>query len=425
MKTFKFHTLGCKVNQYDTQQMRERLLERGMQEASQQKLADIYLINTCTVTGRADSESLNILRRVRRENPKARILVTGCLTELDRDRIMETDKQAIVVTNKEKVKLTEILSDLGEIGHLAGNSLEKISSKGISRFYGHTRAFLKIQDGCNNFCAYCKVPLVRGASISKPLQMIVEEAERLAQNGFKELVLTGICLGSYGKELKPAISLVEVIDSIEKIEGILRIRLSSIEAGDVTGRLIDKMNSSKKLCPHLHIPIQSGDDKILKMMKRRYTSRDYLQLIRRIRLKIPQVAITTDVLVGFPGEGEDNFKNTLDLVKKIRPLKVHIFPYSRREGTCAAEALKDQVDFQIVKRRIFELGEQTKALSLAFKKGFLNKKLDVLVESKVKDDPRYWQGYTGNYIGVKIRSKRPLGNKLIILKRKRLSSLVI
>jgi len=244
MKTVKFYTLGCKVNQYDTQSIRERFIQRGFKELSDGKPANVYVINTCTVTHKADSESVGFIRKAKRENPKSKLIITGCLVE------------------KDSVSLSKI------------KGIDAIISKrffpeSISDFRGRTRAFLKIQDGCNNFCSYCKVTLVRGRSRSRSLEDIIKEANCLVKKGFKELVLTGINLGSYGKDFAQKITIVDVIEALEQIKGLLRIRLSSIEAADVSDELINKISESKKLCRHLHIPIQSGDNKILKKMNRR------------------------------------------------------------------------------------------------------------------------------------------------------------
>jgi len=399
MKTIKFYTLGCKVNQYDTQSIREKFLSSGYRESERNSKADTYLINTCTVTHRADSESFNLIRRAKKENPRARIIVTGCLTELDSASIKKIGVSSII-KNRDKEKISSI--------------------NGISDFKAHARAFLKIQDGCDNHCSYCKVPLVRGRSRSRPLSEIIQEARRLVDKGFKEIVLTGICLGLYGKDLEPKSSLVKAIDALEKLDGLYRIRLSSIEAGDVSNALIKKMKVSKKLCRHLHIPIQSGDDSILKKMRRKYTSRGYLSLIRRIRKQIPGVAITTDVLVGFPQEEEFNFRNTLDLVKKISPLKVHIFPYSKREGTAVVRNLKNEVAPEAVKERMVLLKSLADRCSLRYKNEFLGRKLDVLIEGRSKGDMHFYEGYTDNYIKVLIRSNRDLKNQIISVRLKKI-----
>ena len=394
MKTVKFLTVGCKVNQYDTQVIREQFLNLGFKELENHLPADTYVINTCTVTHRADSDSLNLIRRAKRENPRAKIIVTGCLTELDKDKIKKVDSEVVIV--KKKIN-------------------------GISYFKGHTRAFLKIQDGCNNFCSYCKVFLVRGRSQSRPLEQILPEAVNLVKNGFKEIVLSGICLGSYGKDLEPKISLVDVINALENIGALLRIRLSSIEAGDVSEELIHKIAQSKKVCRHLHIPIQSGDDEILKRMNRNYCRREYLNLIQKIKQQIPQIAITTDVLVGFPTETEIHFQNTLSLVKEICPIKVHIFPYSRRKGTPAADNFQDEVNPVVIKERILRLKNIARNCALIYKKQFLNQKMEVLIEGRSKENPDFWLGFTDNYIQVRIESEKDLKNQLITLQLKKIN----
>jgi len=387
MKTVKFYTLGCKVNQYETQSIRERFIRQGFKEVVGTRPANVYLINSCTVTHKADTESLKFIRKARRENPKAKIIITGCLVEKDADYLSGLKGIDVVVS-------------------------KKFFPEGISDFSGHTRAFLKIQDGCNNFCSYCKVPLVRGRSRSRPLQDVIKEANHLVNKGFKELVLTGINLGSYGRDLKKKVSLVTLISELEKIQGLLRIRLSSIEAADVTNELIDKVTCSNKLCRHLHIPMQSGDNEILKKMNRRYCRNDYIKLIKKLKKHIPDIAITTDCLVGFPGEGEKNFANTVNLIKAILPLKVHIFPYSERPDTTAS-SLGGKVDPVIIKQRILRMECICRDLALKYKSKFLNKDRSVLIESRSKIDPKFWDGHTDNYIKVRIRSKKDLKNKLL------------
>jgi threonylcarbamoyladenosine tRNA methylthiotransferase MtaB len=410
MKTVKFYTLGCKVNQYETQAIREQFLNAGFKELSNSQPADIYVINTCTVTHRADSDSFNLIRRAKRENSKAEIIAVGCLTELDEDKIKNIDREILIIKNKDKNKIIERLNIKQLITH---------NSQHITYFKGHTRAFLKIQDGCNNFCSYCKVPLVRGASRSRPLDEIIQEASKLVKNGFQEIVLSGICLGAYGRDLSSLLNLVDVIEALENIEGLLRIRLSSIEAGDVQDALIQKIAKSKKLCRHLHIPIQSGDDEILKKMNRSYTKDDYLNLIKNIKNRIPEMAITTDVMVGFPGETEENFQNTLNLIKEILPLRTHIFPYSPREGTLAFN-LKDKINSETAKERILYLKDIAKECSISYRKQFLNKNIDVLIETKLRDNKGHWQGYADNYIKVLVNSGLCLKNQLIPLRLKKI-----
>ncbi|MDI6759128.1 MAG: tRNA (N(6)-L-threonylcarbamoyladenosine(37)-C(2))-methylthiotransferase MtaB [Candidatus Omnitrophota bacterium] len=448
MSTVKFYTLGCKVNQYETQAMREQFDQAGFRELKDSQPADFYVINTCTVTQRADVESLNFIRRVKRENSKARILVTGCLTELDEDKIKDLSRGILIVKNKGKQRILNFLnehnrqdkltSETNEApprhrqegngfvssneSHRRGGFLERNTEprfkagrlhKGISYFKGHSRAFLKIQDGCNNFCSYCKVPLVRGVSRSRPLNEIVEEAERLIQSGYKEIVLTGICLGAFGKDLSAQVNLSCLLEGLEKIDGLERIRLSSIEMMDVTDTLINKIAESKKICRHLHIPLQSGDNEILKKMNRHYARAEYLGLIRKIKVRIPAIAITTDCLVGFPGETEVNFLNTIDLIKRILPFKIHIFPYSRREGTLAAVYSGGELNSAVIKRRILQLKELGQKCAFEFAKQFFNKSIFLLIEGHFKGLSSTWYGHTDNYIKVKIRSVKNLKNQII------------
>jgi len=403
MKTIKFYTLGCKVNQYDTQAIREHFISAGFQELEDHKPADVYVINTCTVTHKADAESLNFIRKAKRENQKAKIIVTGCLTELDSNKISEIEGIYHIVKNKDRSRIRESIVKLGKSnGHCDIN--ENYDQGGISYFKGHTRAFLKVQDGCNNFCSYCKVPFVRGQSRTRALNDILAEANRLVYNGYKEIVLCGVCLGSYGKDLAPKNDLVDLIDKLENINGLMFIRLSSIEPTDVTYALINKMSGSKKICAHLHIPLQSGDDKILKNMNRNYSGSDYLNLILRLKKNIPDFSLTTDVLVGFPQETEERFQNTLKLIKEVLPLKVHIFPYSPRRGTQAAAKFNHQSCPKIIKERIARLRGIAKDCSLKFKKQFLGRDMRVLIENRCKENPEFWQGHTGNFLKIMLKS---------------------
>lgn len=391
-KTFKIHTLGCKVNQYDSQSIRTRFLERGFREVFANTKARYHIINTCTVTANADRQSKALIRNCRNADIKAKIVVTGCLVQ----------------------------KNSGELSGFKG--IDFVISKNffperITDFSERTRAFLKIQDGCNNFCSYCKVPLVRGRSRSRPLDEVIAEARRLVERGFKEIVLTGICLGAYGRDLDPVLTLAEAVKKIESIDGLLRLRLSSIEVTDVTDELIRLILKSVKVCKHLHIPLQSADDTILRKMNRRYNKSDFMRLIKKIKKIIPDIAITTDVLVGFPGETKENFENTVNVIRRITPLKVHIFPYSKRPGTYAAQAYK-VVNPLDIKKRILYLKEAAEMTAFEFKKRFLNKKRPVLIEGRVKSDAEYLHGYTDNYIRVIVKAGEDLRNKLLNLRLK-------
>jgi len=394
MKSIKFFTLGCKANQYDTQSIRERFLSRGFREIENGAQPDYFLVNTCTVTSGADQKSRNIIRRCVKANPKAKIIVTGCLAEKDWQSLTNIKGIGLVVK-------------------------KNFFPEGISRFNGHTRAFLKIQDGCSNFCTYCKVALVRGRERSKDLKQVFKEAKELVACGYKEIVLTGICLGAYGKDLSPEKDLTDAIDALEKIEGLSRIRLSSIEAGDVSSKLIKRMRASKKICRHLHIPIQSGDDHILKRMNRKYTGGKYRHLITRLKRDIPGVSITTDCLVGFPSETEENFMNTVKLLKAIHPLKAHIFPYSARPGTIAAK-FSALVNPALIRARCLRLEKFAGECRERLMQKFIGKKAYVLIEGAAKGGPGFLEGLTDNYLKVKLPFKPGLTNKIVRVKLNRM-----
>ncbi|MBM3252253.1 MAG: tRNA (N(6)-L-threonylcarbamoyladenosine(37)-C(2))-methylthiotransferase MtaB, partial [Candidatus Omnitrophica bacterium] len=372
MKKVKLFTLGCKVNQYETQAIREDFLKKGFKEAGNTK-ADIYLINTCTVTQAADRKSREYIYRSKRENPNAKIIVTGCYVENDRDSIAQIPGIDFIIANQLKDKIADIaLSPQKKFFYRN----QKYLDLKISGFAHHSRAFVKIQDGCDNRCSYCKVSLVRGPSRSRKLESIIQETRELVDNGYKEIVLTGICLGAYGKDLKPKIELSSVIENIENLDGEFRIRLSSIEAKDITDKLIQKLASSKKICRHLHIPFQSGDDKILKLMNRKYTARFYRELIKKVKKAVPEVAITTDIMVGFPGETKRHFKNTLEFLDEVSPSRMHIFSFSPRPGT-AAYSLPHKIESKIVKQRLNLLKDLARDKSYEYRKKFLNRKLEV------------------------------------------------
>ena len=418
MRKVKFFTLGCKVNQYETQAIREQFLSVGFGENIINKPADIYIINTCTVTHQADRESRRLIRKSLRSNPESKIIVTGCLVEKDAHQILQISDQIRIVPNHQKHLLLESLRGSesernnpflrlprpfgarndNRFARNDGSNKTFIPLK-ISGFKDHERAFVKIQDGCNNFCSYCKVPLVRGPSRSRSLKEIVEEVTHLVNHGFKEIVLTGICLGDYRYG---DFDLVDVLIRLEKIEGRFRIRLSSIEPQLISDKLIEKVAGSAKICPHFHIPLQSGDNAILKRMNRRYTQKKYLSLIAKIKKKIKDVAITTDVLVGFPQETERNFRSTVHCLKEISPLRTHIFSFSPRQGTAAYD-LQERIEPKLIKERVNLLKRIAEESSYKFRKHFLGKNLTVLIESRPDKESNSLCGYSENYIRVIVK----------------------
>ena len=427
MKTFEVKTLGCKVNQYESQALRERMLELGFRENNDSLGADVYIVNTCAVTRRADTLSQEEIRKLYRSHPRARVFVTGCCAENDPEKLRRMEGVTGVLGNQEKDCLADfILKDGGlapvplEIVEQSGSSKRfltgpaDIKKPTISNFHKHTRAFLKVQDGCDNGCSYCVIPKLRGSSRSRLLAEIVKEARGLAENGYKEIVLCGICLGAYGKDLGLKDGLARVIETIEEIDGISRIRLSSIEALDVSDCLIEKMASSKKLMPHLHIPFQSGDDKLLKLMNRKASVEDCRALILKLRRLVPDIGLTTDIMLGFPGEEEENFKNTLDFLSETRPAKIHIFPFSPRKNT-AAWRFPATVRPEMVKERIKETRELAQGLARDFCLRHIGKELEVLVESRGGSlDDGFLPGHSGNYIKVFLHEEPGISANTIV-----------
>ncbi len=417
-KRFYIHTLGCKVNQYESQAMREILVNAGFKDCISAEMADIYIVNTCTVTDKVDRESRHWISSFHKTNPKAKIVVTGCYVERNADELSILPGIAHIVKNRDKGRIAGILNQ--EAG--TGNSQPPLF---ITDFKNHTRAFVKIQDGCENACTYCKVPLARGASSSKPIGVIVEEVRGLAARGFKEIVLVGICLGAWGADLFPSevakgvglsgAGLVDVLKALDSIPVDFRIRLSSIEPKYVTDELINFMAAHKRICRHLHIPLQSGDDEVLKKMNRPYTVRDYKRLVDKVRARIKDVAITTDILVGFPGERDENFRNTVAFVKDILPARSHIFTFSKREGT-AAYSMPSDASEETLRKRYYELKAATLGASYIYRKLFLERELDVLVETKKDKTTGLLTGYSDNYIKMIFSGPDELMGKVVPVK---------
>jgi len=410
MMKARFFTLGCKVNQYETQRIREDLLSAGFEEAAPGMSAAVCVINTCTVTAKADSESLRIIRKAAAENPGALILVTGCLAERDKERIKKIKGVSIVVGNGCKERILELIPAPAAAAGTSG---------GISFFQGRSRAFLKVQDGCDNRCSYCKVALVRGRSRSRSEDDILVEAGVLAGNGYKEIVLTGICLGAYGRENGTDGSLAGLIRKISRIEQVGRIRLSSIEMTDISPELLALFSEGSKLCPHFHVPLQSGDDRVLSMMRRRYNRKAFLEGIEKIKKSVPDASITTDVMVGFPGENGESFANTLSTVREMLPLKTHIFPYSVRQGTAAA-GMPGQLSREVMKERCALLASLADECSREYMQGFIGREAVIMAEDTAGDPKcrsseckssfscadrsRFIEGYSANYIRVVVPS---------------------
>ncbi|MDP3919714.1 MAG: tRNA (N(6)-L-threonylcarbamoyladenosine(37)-C(2))-methylthiotransferase MtaB [Candidatus Omnitrophota bacterium] len=403
MKSVRFITLGCKVNQYETQGMRESLARAGVTEnTSAGDGCDFVVINTCTVTDAADKENRYWIRRMRRQHPEAKIVITGCYAERNREAIESLPGVDLVIANHDKARIADYLErgcgdpDLqDEMSERKGR--REYAPLSISRFQGHGRAFVKIQDGCNHACSFCKVVLVRGRSRSRPLQDIVTEVNRLRDAGYREAVFTGIQLGAYGADSEQPLDLVDVLRACSEIEGIERLRLSSIEPTDVRPNLIAALSELPKCCPHLHIPLQSGDDAVLAAMNRRYRHEFYADLVEELRSKLPDFSLSLDVMAGFPSESEEQFENTCALLKSVRPLKCHVFPYSLRDGTKASKM--DSLDPSVVRSRVNRLIGLADELGEAERSRYIGQSVDVLVEKELHGGGMV-QGLTSNYLKV-------------------------
>ncbi|MDP2929684.1 MAG: tRNA (N(6)-L-threonylcarbamoyladenosine(37)-C(2))-methylthiotransferase MtaB [Candidatus Omnitrophota bacterium] len=410
---FFIKTLGCKVNQYESQAIREILIRAGFKECLSKETADIYILNTCTVTHKADSESRYWAGIFHKTNPKAKIVLTGCAIEHGADAFSFLPGVSNIIKNKDKINIAEILTRNSDTQYTIHNTQsEPHRFLTITDFKDHTKAFVKIQDGCVNACSYCKVHFVRGESISKPLEDVNMEVETLISKGFKEIVLTGICLGAWGSDLPGKHNLIDVLKRLGGIPGDFRIRLSSIEPKYITDELIDYMAQNRKICRHLHIPIQSGDDEVLKRMNRPYTAGGMRDLINKAKKRIKYVGISTDVLIGFPGETDANFSNTVNLIKEILPVKTHIFSFSKRDGTAAC-TMADIVPEGEVKKRFQSINVAAAMASYLYREGFLKSTLDVLVESKKEKYSARLMGYSDNYIRVLFEGPDSLMKKIV------------
>lgn len=402
MTTVSVATLGCKVNQFESEALMDSLIQKGYALVPFEEGADIIIINTCTVTHRADFQSRQMVRRAFRSNPKSMIVVTGCYSQVAPEAIEKIKGVRYLLGNREKNLIPDLLPKMqrDELPSIQVGDIQRetfFSDISLHSFHLHTRAFLKIQDGCDARCSYCIVPLARGRSRSLPPEKLLEHLIILKEKGFKEVVLTGIHIGTYGLDLNPSLSLERLLRQLEREETPDRIRLSSIEPIDFSSGLISFLSQSTKVCPHLHIPIQSGDDEILKKMDRNYDRSFLSNLIRELHQRIPQLSLGADVIVGFPGETEEQFKNTYELVESLPFSYLHVFPFSKRKGTPAAQ-FPQEVDKSESKKRAELMRALGRKKRQAFYHQFLHQELSVLIEDRKKD--RGWKGLSRNYIPV-------------------------
>ena len=415
MKKVKFSTLGCKVNQYETEAMAELFVKNGY-EITEDYNCDVFVLNTCTVTNLSDRKSRQQISKIRSENSDAIIAVVGCYSQVSPDEIENIEGVNVILGTKYRKEIVELC----ELAKSSNKIINKVENIGKNREFEEltintensmTRAYIKIQEGCSQFCSYCIIPYARGPIRSRNIRDIVLEAKRLADNGFKEIVLTGIHVASYGKDLEnDDIGLIDVIEDIGQIDKIKRIRLSSLEPRIVDKQFLDRLSKVEQFCDHFHLSLQSGSDSILQSMNRKYDTDLYEKTINLIREYYPYAAITTDIIVGFPGETDEDFEKTLNFVDKIQFSKIHVFKYSNRKGTVASK-MKNQVSGVVKKERSKLLIEKSKYYTDKFLDNMLNQPIKVLFESK--NDDGYIKGYTTNYIRVKREYNPNLSNKII------------
>ena len=411
MPRVAFTTLGCKVNQYETETIEGLFKQRGYEVTGFDQPADVYVINTCSVTHLGERKSRQLIRRAARSNPGATVVVTGCYAQAAPEQIEKIEGVDLIVGTQQRHRIVE-LAEEAAAKHAQINAVGDIMSaqefEDIPLFDapGRTRAFLKIQEGCTNYCTYCIIPYTRGPLRSRSLESIAREAIKLVEHGFKEIVLTGIHLGAYGRDQSGQVSLADAVKTVLSVDGLLRLRLGSLESVEITGELIEIMQTDKRLCPHLHLPLQAGDDQILLSMNREYTTDEYRRLMLYIQQQIPGIAITTDIIVGFPGETDERFQNSLQFVRSMDFAKVHIFPYSRRSGTPAAE-FAGQVPEPEKKRRVKAMEAIAEVKAREFRKRFIGQQADVLFEM-VEDG--FANGFTGNYLHVFTGADIPSGS---------------
>lgn len=411
MKKVAFYTLGCKVNQYETEAMSELFSAAGYEVCSYDGFADIYVINTCTVTGMSDRKSRQIIRRAKKNNPDAFVIVAGCYSQTKPDEVLKIDGVNLVLGTKDRANIVRLyeehqsdsgISCVDDIMHC--HSFDDLS---VTTYSDRTRAYIKVQEGCNQFCSYCKIPYARGPIRSRNFNEVLAESQRLADAGFTEITYVGIHVASYGLDTKSE-DLADLLNAVNKIEKLKRIRLSSIEPMTLDESFIEKIKDCNKLCRHFHLSLQSGCDETLHRMNRKYKTDDYYKIVEGLRRHFPDVAITTDIMVGFPGETDEEFKNTCAFAEKVAFSGAHIFQYSPREGTPAAE-FSDQIEPQIKEERskiIINICEKTK---YAFMERFLGQATEVLFEQPVSGG--YFEGKTNNYQNVLVKTDENLSGE--------------
>lgn len=410
MKTVAFITLGCKVNQYETNAMSQKLIEEGYKIVEHTQKADIYIINTCTVTNMSDRKSRQMIRRAKEINPKATIIAVGCYVQVAKKEIENIKEIDLALGNEEKVDIVKYCNEI-----IQKNKKEEIADVMQSRKFAEfgetsytekTRAVIKVQDGCDRFCSYCIIPYARGRVRSREPEHIIKEIKQIANEGIKEVVITGIHIASYGKDFKKDYKLIDLLEEINKIDGIERIRLGSIEPLLITEEFVQRLVKLEKICEQFHLSLQSGCDETLKRMNRRYTTQQFEEIVKRLRKAYDNVNLTTDIIVGFPGETEEEFAKTYKFLEKIKFYKMHIFKYSPRKGT-RAEQMPQQIEPQLKEERSKKLIELSDKNEKEYNSEYVGKRVEVLWEEQKNE---IYKGHTKNYVLVEMKAK-PSENK--------------
>ena len=418
MKKAALHNLGCKVNAYETEAMQHLLEEAGYEIVPFTQKADVYVINTCSVTNMADRKSRQMLHKAKKNNPDSIVVAAGCYVQTSEKEVLNDLSVDIVIGNDRKHDLVRLLEEysLDSVNDTVddiNDGKHDFEELFIDQTKEHTRAFIKVQDGCNQFCSYCIIPYARGRVRSRRFENVIAEVERLAANGFKEVVLTGIHLSSYGVDFEEATGLLELIQAVNAVKGIERIRLGSLEPKIVTEHFASELSKLDKICPHFHLSLQSGCDATLKRMNRKYTTKEYEIGCELLRKYFVHPAITTDVIVGFPGETEEEFEQTKAYLEHIHFYEMHIFKYSKRKGTRAA-VMPDQIDEQVKAARSEKLIALGHDMSKEFRKFYIGKNEEALFEEKaVIGDKEYFVGYTKEYVKVAKKTDENLENQIV------------
>ncbi|WP_047986330.1 tRNA (N(6)-L-threonylcarbamoyladenosine(37)-C(2))-methylthiotransferase MtaB [Ornithinibacillus californiensis] len=422
MPTVAFHTLGCKVNHYETEGIWRMFMEQGYERVDFDHDSDVYVINTCTVTNSGDKKSRQTIRRAVRKNPDAIVCVTGCYAQTSPGEILEIPGVDVVVGTQDRKNMIKYIENhkttrepVNGVSNIMKNRV--FEEMDVPEFSDRTRASLKIQEGCNNFCTFCIIPWSRGLLRSRDPESVISQAQKLVEAGYKEVVLTGIHTAGYGEDLNDYNFARLLLDLESKVDGLERIRISSIEASQITDEVISVLDKSEKIVRHLHIPLQSGSDTVLKRMRRKYSTEYYYQKVEKIRKALPDLAITSDVIVGFPGETEEEFMETYNFIKKVGYSELHVFPFSRRTGTPAAR-MEDQVDEDIKNERVQQMIDLSEELAKEYASRYEDEVLEVIPEERVldEDNPHMLVGYTDNYLKVRFEGTQDMIGKIVRVK---------